>query len=93
MSPNIFLGVPNAWFLVIFSTTLLGHFKHNTPKQHSHTNIIKTPPIYDLNDPKMTLYDMTHFSSTPKNAPKDYGHYWGHFLRGIFRGRFEARFF
>ena len=23
--------------LVIFSITLMGHFKHNTPKQHSHT--------------------------------------------------------
>ena len=24
--------------LVIFSITLMGHFKHNTPKQHSHTS-------------------------------------------------------
>ena len=45
-----------------------------------------------LNDLKMTLYDRTHFSSTPKNAPKDYGRYRVRFLRGIFRGWFEARF-
>ena len=25
------------YILVIFSITLMGHFKHNTPKQHSHT--------------------------------------------------------
>ena len=25
--------------LVIFSMTLMAHFKHNTPKQHSHNNI------------------------------------------------------
>ena len=24
--------------LVIFSITMIGHFKHNTPKQHSRTN-------------------------------------------------------
>ena len=24
--------------LIIFSITLTGHFKHNTPKQHSPTN-------------------------------------------------------
>ena len=36
-----------------------------------------------LNDLKMTLYDRTHFSSTPKNAPKDYGRYRVRFLRAF----------
>ena len=30
------LGLDYVHFLVIFSLTLMGHFKHNTPKQHSH---------------------------------------------------------